>query len=103
VKSFSGLGILGIVQIVVNLPEDIAQHANPGRDALEALAIEGYRAGSLTHFQARQMLGLSRFDFDRFLTERGVVENAYDRDDLERDIATIERLDRNTFFPSDGR
>ena len=31
------------MQITVQLPDDLAQHPNPGRDALESLAIEGYR------------------------------------------------------------
>lgn len=30
------------MQITVELPDDIAEHAGPGRDALEQLAIEGY-------------------------------------------------------------
>src|SRR5260221_112347 len=36
------------MRITVQLPEDIAQHSNPGREALEALAVEGYRSGKLT-------------------------------------------------------
>ena len=40
------------MQITVELPDDIARHPDPGREALERLAIEGYRSGTLTHFQA---------------------------------------------------
>jgi len=29
------------VKITVELPDDVAKHADPGRDALEALAIDG--------------------------------------------------------------
>jgi predicted HTH domain antitoxin len=58
------------MQITVELPDDIAEHADPGREALEQLAIEGYRSGSLTHHQASQLLGLSRFEFDDFLKKR---------------------------------
>ena len=32
------------MQITVDLPEDLTQHADPGREALEALTIEGYRS-----------------------------------------------------------
>lgn len=30
------------MRIAVELPDDIARHPGPGREALEALAIEGY-------------------------------------------------------------
>jgi len=60
------------MQITVDLPDDIAAHADPGREALEALAIEGYRCGKLTHYQAGQLLGMTRFEFDGFLKARNV-------------------------------
>jgi predicted HTH domain antitoxin len=60
------------MQIAVELPDDISQHTNPGRDALERLAIEGYRSGALSHPQAGQLLGLSRFEFDDFPIERKI-------------------------------
>ncbi len=40
------------MKITVELPDDLAQHADPGREALEMLAIEGYRSGALSHYQA---------------------------------------------------
>ena len=52
------------MKITVELPDDVAQRPDPGREALEVLAIEGYRSGALTHYQASQLLGLSRFPFD---------------------------------------
>jgi hypothetical protein len=48
------------MRITVELPEDLAQHADQGREALDALAIEGYRSSALSHYQASQLLGLSR-------------------------------------------
>ena len=32
----------------------------PGWDALEILAIEGYRSEALTHYQASQLFGMTR-------------------------------------------
>ncbi len=81
------------MQITVELPDDLAQHADPGREALEALAIEGYRSGALTHYQASQLLGLSRFDFDRFLKDRNIYDHAYDLEDFERDLETLRQLE----------
>jgi predicted HTH domain antitoxin len=80
------------MQITVQLPDDLAQHPNPGRDALESLAIEGYRAGTLSHDQASQILGLSRFEFDGFLKKRHIYDHAYDVEDLEQDRETLRQL-----------
>ena len=80
------------MQISVELPDDIAGHPDPGREALERLAIEGYRSGTLTHFQAGQLLGLSRFEFDDFLIERGIYDQAYSIIDLQQDLANLEML-----------
>ncbi len=80
------------MQITVELPDDIAQHADPGREALEALAIEGYRAGTLTHHQAARLLGFTRFEFDGFLKDRQIYDHAYSIEDLERDLADLDQL-----------
>ena len=66
------------MQITVQLPDDLAEHPNPGREALESLAIEGYRAGTLSHYQASQILGLSRLEFEGFLKDRNILDHAYD-------------------------
>jgi predicted HTH domain antitoxin len=80
------------MKITVELADDLAQHPNPGREALEALAIEGYRAETLSHYQAAQLLGLSRFEFDGFLKERQIYDHAYGVEDLEADLATFREL-----------
>ena len=83
------------MEITVKLPDDVAQHPDPGREALEALVIEGYRSGALSHYQASQMLGMSRFDFDGFLKERNIYEHAYDVEDLEQDQEVLRQLQSN--------
>lgn len=80
------------MEITVHLPDDLASHTNPGRDALESLVIEGYRSGALSHFQAGQLLGLSRIEFDGFLKERGIYDHAYALEDLEEDRETLHQL-----------
>lgn len=65
------------MRITVELPDDIARHPDPGREVLEALAIEGYRTEKLTHYQAAQLLGLTRFEFDGFLNYRQIYAHAY--------------------------
>jgi len=74
------------MQITVQLPDDLAQHPDPAREALEALAIEGYRSGALSAYQARLLLGFeTRYELDGFLKERGVWDHAYSVEDLEKD------------------
>jgi predicted HTH domain antitoxin len=80
------------MRITVQLPDDLTQHPNPAREALEALAIEGYRSGALSHYQASQLLGLSRFEFEGFLKERNIYDHAYSIEDLEQDIETMRQL-----------
>ena len=76
----------------MRLPDDLAQHPNPGREALEALAIEGYRQGTFSHFEASQLLGLSRFEFEGFLKDRPIYDHAYDAADLEQDMETLRQM-----------
>jgi predicted HTH domain antitoxin len=88
------------MEITVHLPDDLAAHPNPGREALEALVIQGYRAGTLSHFQASQVLGLDRFEFDGFLKERLIYDHAYDVEDLERDQETLRQLRAKGLLPA---
>jgi predicted HTH domain antitoxin len=82
------------VQITVELPNDLTQRPNPAREALEALAIAGFRAGTLTAFQASHLLGFgSRFDFERFLKERGIDDHSYSVADLDDDWETLRKLE----------
>src|SRR5216684_3200536 len=66
------------MQVTIDLPDDISEALRgQGQDlpqqALEALAIEGYRAGALTESQVRRLLGLdSRFDVHAILKNHGV-------------------------------
>jgi Uncharacterised protein family (UPF0175) len=61
------------MQIIVTLPDDLAQHPDPAREALEAFAIEGYRSGALSAYQTRQLLGFeTRYEFDGFLKDRQI-------------------------------
>lgn len=85
------------MQIILDLPEDIAQHFGtdqPGltRAALEALAIEGARSGKLSTGQVRRMLGFStRMQVDGFLKDHG-VELPMTVPDIEHDAEISRRF-----------
>jgi hypothetical protein len=81
------------MQITVQLPDDLAEHENPGREALEALVAEGYRNGTLNRKQLRTMLGFTTgHEVDRFLTERQIERGAYGIEEYVQDLAVIETL-----------
>ena len=87
------------MQITLNLPQDIAEGlaakwADLPRAALESFALEGYRAGALTHAQLRRLLGFgSRVEVDGFLKQH-CVYLGYSLDDLERDTANSRLVTR---------
>jgi hypothetical protein len=80
------------MQITVNLPDDLAQHPDSVREALEAFAIEGYRSGALSAYQLRLLLRFeTRFELDGFLKDHEVWDRAYSVDDLQADAEGFER------------
>jgi len=78
------------VRITLDLPEDIAAHLaakgeNLPRAALEAFALEEYRARRLSTSQLRRVLGYqTRMQVHAFLKQHGVYLH-YTQDDLQHD------------------
>jgi hypothetical protein len=85
------------VEITLNIPDELARQVtpeggDPARVALEALALEGYRAERLSESAVRQMLGFeTRMEVHAFLKKHGVYLH-YDLADLEQDKLTAEKL-----------
>jgi predicted HTH domain antitoxin len=83
--------------VKIDLPEDIEESlekkwGNLPRHALEALAIEGYRAGVLGRSQVRRMLGFeTRAEVDELMKRAGVPFD-YTLDDFEHDAETSRHL-----------
>jgi predicted HTH domain antitoxin len=86
--------------ITVELPDDLASHENAAREALEAFAVECYRTGALTHRQAASLLDMYWLDFEGLLKQRGVMEGAYDEEDLKRDIEAGDRMRAQASIPA---
>jgi hypothetical protein len=82
------------VNVAIEIPDDIGrvfagEAGDVSRAVLEAVAVEAYRAGTITPAQVQQMLGLrSRWETEIFL-RRVEAYHAYTMDDLESDIAAI--------------
>lgn len=85
-----------MVELTIELPEEIkrqleAAWENLPRRALEALAIEGYRAGALTRGQVGSLLELNFWETESFLKERAAFLQ-YTLEDLEQDRLTQKHL-----------
>jgi hypothetical protein len=85
------------MQITLDIPDDLAAALapfgqDPGRAALEALALEAYRERRLTGYQLRTLLGIpSRYELDSFLKEHQAEK--YTAEDFEHDLATIRQIE----------
>jgi hypothetical protein len=84
------------MNVVLHIPDDFAEQLSAGgdvqRQALEALALESFRAGRLTRTELRRLLGFgSRPALDAFLVSHGVF-GAYTEQDLARDREDLHRL-----------
>ena len=85
------------MNIAIDIPEDIARQLTEkwgslSKGALEAIAIEGYRSGALSHAQVQRILGhTSRWETDAFLKKAEVYLD-YTEADLEQDLEVSRRL-----------
>ena len=84
------------MQVTLELPDQVARQWGEtpdavGRHVLEDAAIEGYRAGRLSHRQVGAMLGLDYWQTEAFLRERGVPLN-YSVADLDADHVTLDKI-----------
>lgn len=80
------------MEIIVELPNDLTERPDPAREALEAVAIAGYRSGKFAAWEAARLLGLARFEFEGFLKQRRIYDHAYSADDLGEDVNSLRKL-----------
>ena len=82
------------MNVAIEIPDDIGrvlagQTGDLARAVLEAVAVEAYRAGTITPAQVKQLLSLrSRWETEAFLRQAEAYHD-YTMDDLGRDIAAI--------------
>lgn len=85
-----------MTRIAVDLPEDIAKRLEAAwrdvsRGTLEALALEGYRDGTLSREQVGRVLGLSFGETEAFLKARQAYL-AYDEEDFKSDLRSLRQF-----------
>ena len=84
------------VRVVIDIPDEIAAQLTAGgrelsRTALEALALEGYRLGTLNQLQVGRLLGLSRMETEDFLAEHADLYD-FDPSELSREAQALANL-----------
>ena len=85
------------MQVTLDIPDNLAAQLisagkDPSREALEALAVEGYRTERLTESEVRQMLGYeTRMQVHALLAEHDVCLH-YTEDHLRQDIEASNAL-----------
>lgn len=87
------------MHIDVELPEEIgrrlqAEWKDVSRGALEAIAVEGYRDGTLTRDHVGQLLDLSFWETEAFLKRRQAYLQYTDAD-LDQDRQDLDRITRS--------
>ena len=92
------LEVEGLMQLDINIPKDQeatireAWGRELNRVALEALCIEGYRAGKFGSATVGRLLGQeSCWQTEQWLAERAIPLN-YSLEDLEADRETLDKL-----------
>jgi predicted HTH domain antitoxin len=87
------------MEVTLHIPDEVAKQLAPeggdlSRQALEALAIEGYRKQILGLYEISQMLGLSRIEAEDFLGHNQVPLADLTVADLDREAALYEAAAR---------
>ena len=83
------------MEVTLKIPDDIAEKLSAAggdvpRRILEAPALEGYRAQTLTLYQVSEMLGFTRVETEDFLGKHHVPLAAIGDADLDREAAVFE-------------
>ena len=83
-------------QLNLEIPEELIQSLKLPRDEVPArlkreLALRLYEKGLLSFGKARELAGMTRWEFSRLLGEEGIPRH-YDFEEFDRDIRTLEEL-----------
>lgn len=79
------------MQVTVELPELLVAHPEePGRDVLEAVAIQAYAQRRLSQGKLAELLGLDVWQTEKLLARRGIAR-PFDSEDFERELKNLNR------------
>ena len=87
------------MEVSFSIPDELAAHLGGEsvhdqleRHALEAFALEEYKADRISKVQLRRMLGLERIELDGFLKAHDVHHDLLTFEEINQQVAVLERL-----------
>jgi predicted HTH domain antitoxin len=85
------------ISVSVNLPPELEKQLDPERTRLtvvarEAVVVDLFRRGTLSHVQLGQALGLDRFETDALLKRHEVTEHTLSHQEADADLRSINEL-----------
>ena len=87
------------MDLTVHIPDELAAHLGGEavhdqlqRRALEAFALEEYKADRISKVQLRKMLGLERIELDGFLKAHDVYHDLFTLEEINQQVETLQRL-----------
>jgi predicted HTH domain antitoxin len=83
--------------VTIQFPADVeqrlrAQTPDLDTELKEAVALDLFRRGKLSHYELSKMLGLDRFETDAYLKRHNVVEGSLTMQDLDEQARTLDRV-----------
>jgi predicted HTH domain antitoxin len=83
--------------VTIQLPNDVEKRLRaecPDLDAevKDAVALDFFRRGKLSHCEPSKLLGIDRFETNAYLKKRNVYEGSLTMEDLEADRQTLDNL-----------
>jgi predicted HTH domain antitoxin len=83
--------------VTIQFPADVeqrlrAQTPDLDTELKEAIALDLFRRGKLSHYELSKMLGLDRFETDAYLKRHNVVEGSLTMQDLDEQARTLDRV-----------
>ena len=83
--------------VTIQLPADVeqrlrAQTPDLDTELKEAVVLDLFRRGKLSHYELSKILGLDRFETDAYLKRHNVVEGSLTMQDLDEQARTLDRV-----------
>jgi predicted HTH domain antitoxin len=83
--------------VTIQLPDDVerrlrAQTPDFDAEVKDAVALDLFRRGKISHYELSKFLGLDRFETDAFLKRHNIVEGSLTMQDLNEQAQTLDRV-----------
>jgi hypothetical protein len=85
--------------LTIELPNNLSEHDDPAREALQAFVLQAVRADVLERPHAAKLMGMGRIEFGEFLHANGIPATTYGLEDFLHDVESGDRLRASGHLP----